>query len=93
MPTPDASSDPPPVEAARDELQAAVPEAAKTLTTLLDADDERVQIRAAEAILDRAGLTEAATQSPKEAQVQIGGGEGGTGVLSADPLAEEQEPF
>ena len=56
MATADAT-DRPPVENARDELQEAVPEAAATLRELLEAEDERVQIRAAEAILDRAGVT------------------------------------
>ena len=64
-----------PVEDARDELQAAIPKAAATLTDLLDAEDERVQIRAAEAILDRAGLTKADKYSTTKAQLQIGGGE------------------
>ena len=41
----------------RDELREAVPEAAATLSALLDAEDESVRIRAAEAILDRAGVT------------------------------------
>jgi hypothetical protein len=71
----DSSNEPAPVEAARDELQDAVPKAAATLTDLLDADDERVQIRAAEAILDRAGLTKADKYSTTKAQLQIGGGE------------------
>lgn len=57
MATTNATGEAPPVEDARDELQAAVPEAAATLRNLLDAEDERVQIRAAEAILDRAGVT------------------------------------
>jgi hypothetical protein len=84
-----------PVETARDELQDAVPKAAETLTDLLDADDERVQIRAAEAILDRAGLTKADKYSTKQAQVQIGGGErSGRGINRTDPLedADESDP-
>jgi hypothetical protein len=59
MATADSPDDAPPVDDARDELQAAVPDAAATLRSLLDAEDERVQIRAAEAILDRAGVTKA----------------------------------
>lgn len=54
-----AAEDAPPVDAARDELQAVVPEATATLQDLLAAEDDRVQIRAAEAILDRAGVTKA----------------------------------
>jgi len=61
-------------EKARDELQEAVPKAAATLTDLLDAEDERVQIRAAEAILDRAGLSKAKAVSSRTAQKEIGGG-------------------
>ena len=61
-------------EKARDELQEAVPKAAATLTDLLDAEDEKVQIRAAEAILDRAGLSKAKAISSRTAQKEIGGG-------------------
>jgi hypothetical protein len=76
MATTDTAENSSPVEDARDELQDAVPKAAETLRDLLDAEDERVQIRAAEAILDRAGLTKAKMQSSAtKAQVQIGGGE------------------
>jgi len=81
-----------PVEAARDELQEAIPKAAETLRELLNADDERVQIRAAEAILDRAGLTKAQSYSTKQAQVQIGGGErSGSGVHRTDPLEDPED--
>ena len=81
-----------PVEDARDELQDAVPEAAATLADLLDAEDERVQIRAAEAILDRAGLTKAETWSTTKAQVQIGGGERtGQGINRTDPLEDPED--
>lgn len=55
----DPDAETPPVETARDEFQGAVPEAAETLRDLLEAEDERVQIRAEEAILDRAGLRKA----------------------------------
>jgi len=86
---PDTATERTPVEDARDELQDAVPEAAETLRDLLDAEDERVQIRAAEAILDRAGLTKADSYSTKEAQVQIGGGEyQGRGMHRTPPLEE-----
>jgi len=79
-----------PVEDARDELQSAVPKAAETLKDLLDAEDERVQIRAAEAILDRAGLTKADKYSKTKAQVQIGGGErSGRGINKTDPLEDD----
>jgi hypothetical protein len=61
-------------EQARDELQGAIPEAAETLTDLLDAEDERIQIRAAEAILDRAGLSKAKAVSSRTAQKEVGGG-------------------
>lgn len=62
-----------PIDDARDELQEAVPQAAETLRELLDADDERVQIRAAEAILDRAGVTAATSTSTTTAREEIGG--------------------
>jgi len=80
----------PAVEKGRDELQAAIPQAAGKLTELLEADDERVQIRAAEAILDRAGLTKAQSYSRLTAQVQVGGGEreSQAGITDAEPLEE-----
>ena len=89
MSTADSTSDATPVEDARDELQESVPKAARTLRDLLDAEDERIQIRAAEAILDRAGLTKAKSYSTKEAQVHIGGGEcSGRGLNRSDPLED-----
>ena len=72
MATADAT-DRPPVEDAHDELQAAIPEAAETLRELLEADDERVQIRAAEAILDRAGITKGKRVSATSAAKNVGG--------------------
>lgn len=72
MSTADAA-DHPPVEDARDELQEAVPEAAAKLRELLGAEDERVQIRAAEAILDRAGVTKARRTSTTTAARDVGG--------------------
>lgn len=92
MPTANSAEQSTPVEDARDELQDAVPKAAAALTDLLDAEDERVQIRAAEAILDRAGLTEADSYSTKQAQVQIGGGERtGMGIDQTDPLEDSDD--
>ncbi len=73
MATTDSSGDAVPVEHARDELQDAVPQAAATLAELLEADDERVQIRAAEAILDRAGITKAKAVSDTTAKREVGG--------------------
>lgn len=67
------AADHPPVEDARDELQEAVPEAAVKLRELLGAKDERVQIRAAEAILDRAGVTKAKRTSTTTAARDVGG--------------------
>lgn len=67
--------DHPAVDDARDELQAAVPKAAETLRDLLDAEDERVQIRAAEAILDRAGITKSKRVSSTSAEKKVGGKE------------------
>jgi hypothetical protein len=92
MATSDSTETPAPVVTARDELQEAVPKAAETLRDLLDADDERVQIRAAEAVLDRAGLTKAETYSHTIAQVQIGGGERtGKGINRTDPLEDSDD--
>jgi len=75
MATAETNDDPAATEKARDELQEAVPKAAATLTDLLEADDERVQIRAAEAILDRAGLSKAKAISYRTAQREVGGGD------------------
>jgi len=81
-----------PVEDARDELQSSIPKAAATLTDLLDAEDERVQIRAAEAILDRSGLTKADSYDTVDAQVEIGGGEtSGSGFRKTPPLEDDDE--
>jgi len=74
MATAESPADTTPAEEARDELQESIPKAAQTLTDLLDAEDERVQIRAAEAILDRAGLSKAKAISSRQAQKEIGGG-------------------
>lgn len=68
-----SSSNGTPVDDARDELQAAVPEAAATLRELLDAEDERVQIRAAETILDRAGVSKAKRVTSMAAERDVGG--------------------
>jgi len=91
--TADESTEVKPIEEGRDELQAAIPQAADTLTELLEADDEKVQIRAAEAILDRAGLTKAQSYSRISAQVQVGGGERDStmGMVDAEPLEEPDE--
>jgi hypothetical protein len=67
------SPDPAPVESARDELQKAIPKAAGTLIDLLEAEDERIQIRAAEAILDRAGVTKAKRVTSTAAERDVGG--------------------
>lgn len=92
MATTDSPADLAPVEDARDELQDAVPKAAETLTDLLDAEDERIRIRAAESILDRAGLTKAESWATRTAQVQVGGGErSGRGINRTDPLEDEDD--
>lgn len=73
-----------PVDEARDELQEAVPEAAETLRGLLDAEDERIQIRAAEAILDRAGVTKASSITATAAEKEVGGKKSKTDQLLDD---------
>lgn len=78
MATADPPEDTPPVETARDELRDAVPEAAATLRDLLDAEDERIQIRAAEAILDRAGVSKAKRITSTSAEKDVGGKESNT---------------
>lgn len=61
------------LDTARTELQDAVPDAAETMRELLDAEDERVRLRAAEAILDRAGITKAKASSTTVAKRDVGG--------------------
>lgn len=73
MSTTNSSTDRPAVANARDELQEAIPKAAETLTDLLDAEDERVRIRAAEAILDRAGVVKAKRVTSTAAARNVGG--------------------
>lgn len=81
MASADSSNDPPaPADTARAELQEAVPEAAETLRGLLDAEDERVQIRAAEAILDRAGVVKAKRVSSRSAERKVGGDDAPDGL-------------
>jgi hypothetical protein len=76
----------PPIDDARAELQRAVPEAAETIRELLDAEDERIQLRAAEAILDRAGLSKAKAARTGTAQQEIGGETSRYGPGSDDSL-------
>lgn len=79
-------SEQPPIDDARAELQEAVPEAAETLRDLLAAEDERIQLRAAEAILDRAGLSKAKATTTGSAKQEIGGEPPKYGPGSDDPL-------
>ena len=74
---PAPNPDPENLDAAREELRESVPEAAETIRDLLDADDERVRLRAAEAILDRAGLSKASAPKAAKAQKSVGGEERG----------------
>jgi hypothetical protein len=67
-----SDSEPGNLDAARDEIRAAVPEAARTVRSLLDADDERVRLKAAEAVLDRAGLVKASARSDRSARKKVG---------------------
>jgi len=60
-------------EQAQKELENAVPKAAQTLANLLEAEDERIRIRAAEAILDRAGVVKAKRVSSLHASRSVGG--------------------
>ena len=78
--------DRPPVDTARDELQDAVPEAAATLRELLDAEDDRVRIRAAESILDRSGITKASQKTVTAAERDVGGAAGPGGFSPEDFL-------
>ncbi|WP_458190861.1 hypothetical protein [Haladaptatus sp. NG-WS-4] len=70
-----ATDEKPAVELARGELQQAVPEAAEVMRDLLDAEDERIQLKAAQAVLDRAGITEAKATTTRSAEISVGGEE------------------
>ena len=61
------------LDTARTELQNTVPDAAETMRELLNAEDERVRLRAAEAILDRAGITKAKASSITVAKRDVAG--------------------
>lgn len=62
----------PPASEARKVLRQAVTKAAATLVKLLDAEDPKLQLKAAEAILSRAGITEADRMSHNEAESTVG---------------------
>jgi len=60
------------IESAREEIHETVHEAAETLRELMeDAEKERIRLKAAEAILDRAGLTKAKAKGASVAQRQL----------------------
>jgi hypothetical protein len=63
----------PAVSEARDLLRMAISKAAETLVKLLDAKDPKLQLRAAEAILSRAGITEADRMNRWDAERMVGG--------------------
>lgn len=58
---------------ARAALREAIPKAAEALVALLDSKDERLKMRAAEAILNRAGIVEASACAPADAEYEVGG--------------------
>jgi HEAT repeat protein len=69
------------LDAARTKLRDAVPDAAETMHEPLDAEDERVRLRAAEAILDRAGVTKAKASTTTVAKRDIGGEDNDHGLF------------
>lgn len=73
MATTETSTENAPTDDAREELQDAVPKAAATMTDLLDAEDDKIRLRAAEAILDRAGITKAKATARTKAKREVGG--------------------
>lgn len=58
---------------AQAKLRAAIPRAADALVECLGSIDSRVRLRAAEAILNRAGLAPAQSPSVAAAQIHVGG--------------------
>ncbi len=75
-----------PLEQAREALGAAIPRAASALVALLDAEDERIRLRSAEAILARGGITPAGVAEVYDAAREIGGG------VTPEPDTERPEP-
>ena len=67
------TADAPPLDEARAILRAAIPRAAEVLTEALEAEDPVLRLRAAAAILNRAGLTEAGRPKPFVAARDVGG--------------------
>jgi acyl-coenzyme A thioesterase PaaI-like protein len=63
------------LESARLALREAIPAAAAVLVELLNdkEEDPRLRLRAAEAILNRAGIVEAGATSTHYAETQVGG--------------------
>jgi len=61
------------LETARRTLRAAIPDAAAVLVALLKHQDPRTRLRAAEAILNRAGVTEATAVHATTAEHRVGG--------------------
>lgn len=70
----------PAIDQAREILRAAIPAAARALVACLDAEDQALRLRAAAAILNRAGLTEADRLSSTYAHTWIGGEDDGLGL-------------
>ena len=61
------------MDAAQQILKDAIPKAAEVLASMLTAEDEKLRIRAAEAILNRAGITEADRRYHGYASQAVGG--------------------
>lgn len=76
------------MEQARECVRAAIPRAAAVLTKLLHSEDDRIRLRAAEAILNRSGITEAGAAAVNNAEEYVGGG---TTPPEPDPAEEAQE--
>lgn len=62
-----------PIEDARLKLRQALTRAAAVLVEMLDAKDDRIRLRVAEAILNRAGVTQAGAQATWIAEKEVGG--------------------
>ena len=61
------------LDVARVALRAALPAAAETLVELLKSEDPNLRLRAAAAILNRCGLTEAKSVGVSWAEQRVGG--------------------
>lgn len=75
------------LDEARRALREAIPRAAQALVALLDAKDERVRLRAAEALLTRAGIAPAGRIQAWQARQTVGDDK------PPEPIEDDEDPL